>query len=245
MLCAALLAAAALGAQVESLRDLEQRGGWAKLGSGILLRPVRLAPDYGGARSPRSNDDCVVDFVGRLLDGTVFDSTQRRTPVQMPPAGGVQGWGAALQLMCEGDKWRVALPPELAYGEQGVPGKIPESAPVEFEVSLHRVADPLPEPGDVVQVLSISQLELLFGPGMAGSLSDAAAARGEVLQASGESGVLLRLLEPAPSAGDIQVVPAAGVAPTGPRTVGMPCADARRRAAELGIRLQPSAEDEL
>ena len=51
----------------------------------------------------------------------------------------MQGWYEALQLMAEGDKWRIYVPYNLAYGERGSPPKIPPYSPLVFEIEIHKV----------------------------------------------------------------------------------------------------------
>ena len=78
-----------------------------------------------------------VNYRGTLLDGKEFDSSYKRgQPATFPVNGVIKGWTEALQLMKEGSKWELFIPPALAYGENGAGGVIPPSAALIFEVEL-------------------------------------------------------------------------------------------------------------
>jgi FKBP-type peptidyl-prolyl cis-trans isomerase len=97
-----------------------------------------LAP--GSGRTPGATDSVTVHYRGTLTDGTEFDSSYGRgEPATFPVNRVIRGWTEALQLMKEGDKWRLTIPPQLAYGERGVPGRIPANSTLVFEVELIRV----------------------------------------------------------------------------------------------------------
>ena len=79
----------------------------------------------------------VTHYTGRLLDGTVFDSSEERgQPATFPLDQVIPGWTEALQLMTTGDRWKIWLPPELAYGARPPSPDIPPNALLEFEVEL-------------------------------------------------------------------------------------------------------------
>ena len=89
-----------------------------------------------------SNTDSVtVDYEGTLLDGTVFDSSYKRgEPATFPVNGVIKGWTEALTMMPEGSKWRLFIPSDLAYGENGtMSGSIPPNATLIFDVDLKKV----------------------------------------------------------------------------------------------------------
>ncbi|MCH8544015.1 MAG: FKBP-type peptidyl-prolyl cis-trans isomerase [Alcanivorax sp.] len=93
-----------------------------------------------GGQKPTLTDDVVAHYHGTLVDGTVFDSSvERGQPATFPLGQVIQGWQEALQLMSVGDKWRIVLPPELAYGEQGAGEKIGPQSTLVFEVELLEV----------------------------------------------------------------------------------------------------------
>ena len=77
-----------------------------------------------------------------MLDGTVFDSTRGGfgRPATFAPNQVIRGWTEALQLMKEGEKWRLVIPSDLAYGRRGAGGKIPPDAALIFEIELVSVS---------------------------------------------------------------------------------------------------------
>jgi FKBP-type peptidyl-prolyl cis-trans isomerase FklB len=78
-----------------------------------------------------------VHYVGTLINGTAFDSSYTRgEPVTFPVKGAIQGLTEALQLMKVGDKYRLFIPSELAYGERGAGPQIGPNAVLIFEVEL-------------------------------------------------------------------------------------------------------------
>ncbi len=88
---------------------------------------------------PKPEDTVVVHYVGTLVDGKEFDnSVKRGQPAQFALGGVIRGWTEILQLMQPGDKWRVVIPSELGYGEQGNQG-IPGGATLLFEINLLEV----------------------------------------------------------------------------------------------------------
>ena len=90
----------------------------------------------GGGPSPQATDTVTAHYHGTLIDGTVFDSSRERdAPFTTPVNGVIQGWQEALQLMGVGDKWKVYIPAELAYGEREV-GLIGPNETLIFEMEL-------------------------------------------------------------------------------------------------------------
>lgn len=82
-------------------------------------------------------DEVKCHYHGSLIDGTVFDSSvERGQPAVFPVNGVIQGWVEALQLMSVGSKWRLFIPPELGYGEQGAGGVIGPNSTLVFDVEL-------------------------------------------------------------------------------------------------------------
>ena len=78
-----------------------------------------------------------VNYEGRLIDGTVFDSSYRRgEPATFPLQGVIRGWTEGLQHMAVGAKYRFYIPFQLAYGAQGAGGSIPPYAALIFDVEL-------------------------------------------------------------------------------------------------------------
>jgi FKBP-type peptidyl-prolyl cis-trans isomerase FklB len=76
-------------------------------------------------------------YHGTLIDGTVFDSSyDRGEPTEFPVGGVIAGWTEALQMMTVGSKWRLTIPYQLAYGEQGAGGVIGPHATLVFDIEL-------------------------------------------------------------------------------------------------------------
>jgi len=90
----------------------------------------------GNGATPKKEDTVKCHYTGTLIDGTKFDSSlDRGTPAEFPVAGVIPGWTEALQMMKVGSKYKLVIPPELAYGAQGRPG-IPANSVLIFEVEL-------------------------------------------------------------------------------------------------------------
>ncbi|WP_111655563.1 FKBP-type peptidyl-prolyl cis-trans isomerase [Isoalcanivorax indicus] len=99
--------------------------------------------ESGDGQSPTLSDSVVAHYHGTLVDGTVFDSSvERGEPATFPLGQVIRGWQEALQLMSVGDKWRIVLPPELAYGEHGAGADIGPQSTLVFEVELLDVQSP-------------------------------------------------------------------------------------------------------
>ncbi len=99
----------------------------------------RILAEGSGAK-PKSDDTVKVHYVGRLLDGRIFDSSrQRGEPAEFKLEGVIKGWSETLQQMPTGSRWLVWIPPELAYGTRGAGGRIGPSMTLEFEIELLEV----------------------------------------------------------------------------------------------------------
>lgn len=91
----------------------------------------------GDGEKPTAASTVKTHYHGTLVDGTVFDSSyDRGQPAEFPVGGVIKGWTEALQLMSVGSKWRLAVPYELAYGEQGAGGAIGPYQTLVFDVEL-------------------------------------------------------------------------------------------------------------
>lgn len=98
--------------------------------------------EAGSGASPGPTSTVVTHYHGTFVDGTVFDSSvQRGEPAEFGVSQVIPGWTEALQLMAVGDKWRIACPPRLAYGEQGAGDTIPPNTALVFEIHLIEVKD--------------------------------------------------------------------------------------------------------
>jgi len=103
----------------EGLVFLEKNGqkeGVTTLASGLQFKVLRS----GKGKIPKQQDTVSVHYRGTLIDGTEFDKSMTNDkPAQFRVDNVIPGWTEALQLMKEGDKWQVFIPPTLAYGERG------------------------------------------------------------------------------------------------------------------------------
>lgn len=95
----------------------------------------------GDGPHPEANDQVEVHYTGKLIDGTVFDSSvDRGMPATFGVTQVIPGWVEALQLMKAGSKWRLFIPSNLAYGPNGAPGSpIGPNATLVFDVELLKV----------------------------------------------------------------------------------------------------------
>lgn len=101
--------------------------------SGLQYQVVKS----GSGASPKATDTVKVNYHGTLIDGTVFDSSvERGEPASFTVGQVIRGWVEALQLMHVGDKWKLFIPSELAYGEQARSGVIGPNSVLIFEVEL-------------------------------------------------------------------------------------------------------------
>ena len=132
----------ALGAEMDGKRQAlaEQflaanadREGVSTTDSGLQYEVL----ESGSGASPGPQSTVVTHYHGTLVDGTVFDSSvERGEPAEFGVNQVIPGWTEALQMMSVGDKWRIACPPELAYGEQGAGNAIPPNTALVFEIHL-------------------------------------------------------------------------------------------------------------
>jgi len=118
------------------LAENAKKEGVTILESGLQYEVIK----QGEGRSPGPTDVVTVNYRGELLDGSVFDSSyERGKPVTFPLDRVIKGWTEALQLMKVGSKWKLFIPPDLAYGAKGAPGTIGPNALLIFEVELLKV----------------------------------------------------------------------------------------------------------
>lgn len=118
---------------VEFLKANAAKEGVVTLPSGLQYTVLR----EGSGRSPKASDNVRCHYEGRLIDGTVFDSSRRRgEPAVFPLSGVIRGWTEGLQLMKEGAEYRFFIPYDLAYGANGAGNLIPPYAALVFDVEL-------------------------------------------------------------------------------------------------------------
>ena len=116
------------------LAENMKKDGVKTLPSGLQYKVIT----EGKGKSPNATDTVTVQYTGRLVDGTEFDSSYKRGQAATFAVNGVvKGWTEALQLMKEGSKWQLFLPSNLAYGEAGTTGgPIGPNAVLIFDVEL-------------------------------------------------------------------------------------------------------------
>jgi FKBP-type peptidyl-prolyl cis-trans isomerase FklB len=138
-----LLTAAHAGTSPEGKSWLEAKAkedGVVTLESGLMYKVLR---DGDGENHPKASTSCECHYEGKLIDGTVFDSSyERGSPTSFAPNQVIKGWTEAMQLMVEGDKWEMYIPSELGYGDSGSPPKIPGGAPLVFQMEILKINGP-------------------------------------------------------------------------------------------------------
>jgi FKBP-type peptidyl-prolyl cis-trans isomerase FklB len=123
----------------------------------------------GSGQVPLASDTVSVNYRGTLIDGTEFDSSYKRgQPASFPVGGVIHGWTEALEKMNVGSKWKLFVPADLAYGEQGRPG-IPPNSVLIFDVELLSVQAAPPAPpaaapaqpltSDIIKVPSAEEMK--------------------------------------------------------------------------------------
>ena len=114
--------------------------GFDKTESGLYYKITR----HGNGKKPQAGQKVAVHYTGMLLDKSVFDSSySRRQPLNFTVGVGqvIEGWDEGILLLHEGDKARLVIPSDLAYGASGAGGVIPPHAPLIFDVELVKVND--------------------------------------------------------------------------------------------------------
>lgn len=109
----------------------------------VLTTPSGLQYEVikeGNGKQPKANDSVTVHYTGRLIDGTVFDSSvDRGEPATFGVTQVIPGWVEALQMMKEGAQWRLHIPSALAYGPNGAGNAIGPNETLIFDVELIKV----------------------------------------------------------------------------------------------------------
>jgi FKBP-type peptidyl-prolyl cis-trans isomerase FkpA/FKBP-type peptidyl-prolyl cis-trans isomerase FklB len=120
-------------ADIQYLKDNAKKPGVITTRSGLQYQVIR---DATGPK-PARTDVVLVHYEGKLIDGTVFDSSyQRGQPAAFPLDQVIPGWTEGVQLMPTGSKYHFVVPPALAYGARGAGGVIPPGAVLEFDIEL-------------------------------------------------------------------------------------------------------------
>ncbi|MCU7810592.1 MAG: FKBP-type peptidyl-prolyl cis-trans isomerase [Candidatus Thiodiazotropha sp. (ex Notomyrtea botanica)] len=114
-------------------KENKDKSGILTTESGLQYRVI----EQGRGKHPGKSDRVLVHYSGKLIDGTVFDSSiNRGKPASFQVDGVIEGWTEALQLMKQGDRWQLFIPPDLAYGDKGAPPRIPPHSSLIFDVEL-------------------------------------------------------------------------------------------------------------
>ena len=117
----------------EFLNINRHKAGVVELPSGLQYQVLQK----GNGEKPKATDKVKCHYHGTLINGTVFDSSvQRGQPAVFGVSQVIPGWVEALQLMSVGSKWRLFIPSELAYGEQGAGDVIEPNSTLIFDVEL-------------------------------------------------------------------------------------------------------------
>jgi FKBP-type peptidyl-prolyl cis-trans isomerase FklB len=117
------------------LDSVGKRPGVTTLPDGLEYEVLKKSDSVSS--SPTVKDTVVANYIGTLTDGKEFDNSYKRgQPLSIPVGGVIKGWTEILQLMHIGDKWKVYIPSELAYGDRGAGGSIPGGATLVFELEL-------------------------------------------------------------------------------------------------------------
>jgi len=127
------------------LEENRSKEGVVCLASGLQYRVLE---EGAGKHHPISTSRCECHYVGRLIDGTQFDSSSKSevegprliVPAIFAPEDVIPAWREAMQLMVVGDRWELYVPPELGYGSKGSPPKIPGGALLIFELEISKIS---------------------------------------------------------------------------------------------------------
>jgi FKBP-type peptidyl-prolyl cis-trans isomerase FklB len=140
LVLASCLASVALGSDAEGTAYLDTNKnaeGVTTLASGLQYKVLRQGD---GAFHPKVGTSCECHYEGKLLDGSVFDSSYARgSPTSFAPNQVIKGWTEAMQLMVEGDQWELTIPSEMAYGASGSPPKIPGDSVLIFKIEIIKI----------------------------------------------------------------------------------------------------------
>ena len=121
-------------AGTQFLIENAKKEGVIKLPSGLQYKVLM----QGSGEVPQPDDKVLVHYEGRLIDGTVFDSSKKHgdKPIDFKPSQVIKGWTEALTMMPVGSKWQLYIPYYLAYGERGAGNDIKPYSTLVFDVEL-------------------------------------------------------------------------------------------------------------
>lgn len=134
--------------EAAKMAEVNQKAGEAFLAENGKRAEVKTTPSglqyevlvEGNGAQPTAQDQVEVHYTGKLIDGTVFDSSvDRGMPATFGVTQVIPGWVEALQLMKAGSKWRLFIPSALAYGPQGAGNVIGPNSTLIFDVELLKV----------------------------------------------------------------------------------------------------------
>ena len=129
-----------LAEQRRALDELSSADGWRTTPSGLKYR---VLIGRGTGEHPTVQDQVMVHYVGRFVNGEVFDSSvERREAATFPLGRLIRGWQEGIPMMSVGERWEFAVPAELAYGAGR--GPIPGGATLFFKVELIDIVDEEP-----------------------------------------------------------------------------------------------------
>jgi len=115
------------------LANNAKNDGFVVTASGLQYKII----EKGEGKSPTREDKVIAHYTGKLLDGTVFDSSHDRgEPATFPVSGVIKGWQEVLPMMKEGAKWQIVVPANLAYGDRGVGNLIGPNETLIFDIEL-------------------------------------------------------------------------------------------------------------
>jgi len=121
------------------LEENAKKSGVVTTASGLQYEIVKKAD----GPQPKPTDVVTVHYEGKLTDGKVFDSSvERGSPIDLPVSGVIPGWVEGLQLMHVGEKIKLFIPSDLAYGAQSPSPTIPANSVLVFDLELIAIKDP-------------------------------------------------------------------------------------------------------
>lgn len=128
-----------LAESAKFMTDIRAKAGVVSMDNGMAYEVITA----GTGPKPRADQWVKVNYVGKLISGSVFDRSEEGKPVEFGLDGVIEGWREGLQQVNQGSKVILYIPPQLAYGDQGSP-EIPPASTLIFEVELVEVKDAPP-----------------------------------------------------------------------------------------------------